>query len=537
MSSIFVSYRSGDYDNGVAALYDRLATLYGSASVTLDKESFQAGATWLPQILSRVAMSEIIVCVIGPSWISTKKLTAAQWDVYERTKNGNGEIDFVFEELTLAKNLGKPILPVLVGVTASQILKGLPPRLRWLSDLHFFISDELTDDISASISKLSGIVPIGQLNSSATIIARMKSATLYALRSLVGCVLNPTRYAAAALQSTHSSLWQSVLLSLVSLLPLSLSGALIVGQLSTFALAKVLALVVITASFFYAIFFLLSKLTYSSPSTLSLTSFSIHSAAVLNIVIGIWTLLLWIFLPNSVQSKFVSFFNSNELSFYAIETITADLTKSSITILAIFQWGLFIHFAYVIFGLARAGTIVLQWRHWKLLFSIALVTVTFLSAIFYLLFSDDGLKNGKLPQTVKLSWLPDRIDSDGLHRSPFIFQLEGTIEKQEKHIVLKVARFIAENRGQPKIEIQSLMCALGVLKAEKFEWPTVMHEGKALIKQDLDTNQSIRHDRIEIRVPLSDQFKSGSTLINCYVQYPTGSYPIGNGHQNILSWN
>ncbi|WP_395007160.1 hypothetical protein [Undibacterium sp.] len=281
----------------------------------------------------------------------------------------------------------------------------------------------------------------------------------------------------------------------------------------------------------------MSKLTYRSPSTLALTSFSIHSAAVLNIVIGIWTLFLWIFLPDSVQSKFISIANTNEFSFYTIAAFTADLTIWSKAVLTIFQWGLFIHFAYVMFGLSRAGTIVLQWTRWKMLSLIVPVVIAFIGLIFYLLFSDDGLKNGKLPQAVKLSWLSDRMDSEGLHRSPFIFQVEGTIEKQEKHIVLKVVRFIAENRGQPKIEIQSLMCALGVFRAGRFEWPTVMHEGGALIKQGLDTNQSIQRDRIEVRVPLSEQFKSGLTAINCYVQSPRGSYPIGNGQENILSWD
>jgi TIR domain len=527
MSSIFVSYRSLDYDNGVAALYDRLVALYGPTNVTLDRESFLPGATWLPQILSHVAMSEIVLCVIGPSWISSK----------ERATSGDA-VDYVAEELALAKKLGKPILPISINVEISEVLKIIPSELSWLSNLHFFKFDVLANDIGAdigaSINKLSGIMPVGHSDRSATISARMKLATLYALRSIVGCVLNPTRYAAAALQSTHSSLWQSVLLGLVSLLPLSLSGALVLGQLGIFAMAKMLVLIIITASLFFVNFFLLSKQTNSHPSILSLTSFSIHSAAVLNIVIGIWALLLWIFLPDTVQNKFISITNADGFTLYKIEALISDLTTWSKAVLAIFQWGLFIHFAYVIFGLARAGTIVLQWTRWKLLFSLLPIVITFLGLIFYLLFSDDGLKNGKLPQTVKLSWLPDRMDSEGIHRSPFIFQLEGTIEKQEKYIVLKVLRFIAENRAQPKIEIQSLMCALGVLNAGKFEWPTVMHEGRVWIKQELDTNQSIQRDRIEVRVPLSDQFKSGLTAINCYVQYPTGSYPIGNGQHNIL---
>ncbi|WP_395007161.1 toll/interleukin-1 receptor domain-containing protein [Undibacterium sp.] len=248
MSSIFVSYRSLDYDKGVAALYDKLVALYGSANVTLDRESFQPGATWLPQILSRVAMSEIVLCVIGPSWASSKERASSVLAV-----------DYVAEELALAKKLGKPILPISINVELSEVLKNLPPQLSWLSNLQFFKFDVLANDIGAdvgaSINKLSGIMPVGHSDGTATISAQMKLATLYALRSVVGCVLNPTRYAAAALQSTHSSLWQSVLLSLVSLFPLSLSGTLIVGQLSIFALAKMLVLIVITTSLFYATFF------------------------------------------------------------------------------------------------------------------------------------------------------------------------------------------------------------------------------------------------------------------------------------------
>jgi hypothetical protein len=82
----------------------------------------------------------------------------------------------------------------------------------------------------------------------------------------------------------------------------------------------------------------------------------------------------------------------------------------------------------------------------------------------------------------------------------------------------------------------SLMCALMEVKAGKFDWPSVMHEGRAWIKQDLETNKKVQLLNLEVRIPLSEQFKSEFTSLNCYLEFPKGSYPMGNGRHIILSW-
>jgi len=300
--------------------------------------------------------------------------------------------------------------------------------------------------------------------------------------------------------------------------------------------AKFMALLAGIALMTLGTFTGLARYAQSRPATLSLASFSIHCSASLLTVFAIWGLVFWFALPDAVQARFTSIASSDVPVFQQLESLRDDLTLTAAVTLAAVQLGALVHIVLIVYGMARAGVISLHWKRWRLLVPLSVLAVVFLLTASWLLSSGAGVRHDELPRHVKLGWFPDRIDADGLKRAPFLFEVSGAIEKRKESILFRVESFRAENRDQPTTEIRSLMCALGMLKAGKFEWPDVMHEGRALIGHQLARDESIRRESMLIDIPLGPRFHSGATVMNCYIEYPTGSHLIGESRPIVLRW-
>jgi hypothetical protein len=104
--SIFISYRRQDAAHA-GRLFDALAHRYGQANVVFDVDTIAPGAGFEPQLHDAVRSSDVLIAVVGPSW-----LTAT--DVNGRRRIDHPD-DFVRVEIAAAIAQNKKLLPVLVG--------------------------------------------------------------------------------------------------------------------------------------------------------------------------------------------------------------------------------------------------------------------------------------------------------------------------------------------------------------------------------------------------------------------------------------
>lgn len=119
---VFISYRTGATDDFVGRLEDRLRAALGTASVIRASSAVIAGGDFRLQLGALLSGSDVVLAVIGP-----------EWAVVERREQ---PVDYVRTELVTALQLGKPVIPVLVGDTPVPNTTALPQPLAQLGGLH-----------------------------------------------------------------------------------------------------------------------------------------------------------------------------------------------------------------------------------------------------------------------------------------------------------------------------------------------------------------------------------------------------------------
>ncbi|HBH53722.1 MAG TPA: hypothetical protein DDY91_17690, partial [Planctomycetaceae bacterium] len=108
---IFINYRIDDANEAVWRLRDSLAEEYGNVSVFHDKTKLQGSQDWRAAIRAAVKKCDVLVMIIGSKW---GQIMAAEGTEYEGLSRLFDPDDWVRNELQLAHEEGKPILPVLV---------------------------------------------------------------------------------------------------------------------------------------------------------------------------------------------------------------------------------------------------------------------------------------------------------------------------------------------------------------------------------------------------------------------------------------
>lgn len=119
---IFINYRRGDDAGFTQALYQRLEGDFSAHDLFMDVEGKMAPGDDFVEVLSaQVDAADIFLVVIGPRWADL--LTARKED----------PDDFVVIEIKAALELGKRVIPVLVGGAAMPRTETLPPSIRALA--------------------------------------------------------------------------------------------------------------------------------------------------------------------------------------------------------------------------------------------------------------------------------------------------------------------------------------------------------------------------------------------------------------------
>ena len=116
---IFVNYRRDDERAQAARLRDRLAGVFGAASVFMDVDSLMAGQRFDKELEKALAQTEVFLAVIGPRWME-----------HFEARQASGERDYVREEIAGALARGTLVIPVLIEGTSLPREDTLPDDIR-----------------------------------------------------------------------------------------------------------------------------------------------------------------------------------------------------------------------------------------------------------------------------------------------------------------------------------------------------------------------------------------------------------------------
>lgn len=149
---LFLSYRRDDSAFASQAIHERLSQRFGPRSVFIDVDSIPPGVDFRDYINHSVASCELMLAVIGPTWLSVDK---------EGKTLLHNPGDFVRIEIESALSHGLPVLPVLAGTATMPSEDLLPEGLKCLAyrqALHVRPGRDFQHDVDNVIRAVASIV-------------------------------------------------------------------------------------------------------------------------------------------------------------------------------------------------------------------------------------------------------------------------------------------------------------------------------------------------------------------------------------------
>jgi hypothetical protein len=135
MSRIFISYRREDSIAYAGRLFDRLADRFGEKQIFMDIDTMKVGLDFVEQIEQAVQACDVLIAVIGQSWINIQDETG-----HRRLDNPE---DWVRVEIQAALKRDIPVIPLLVGGAGMPKASDLPDPIAKLTRRHAMkMSDE-----------------------------------------------------------------------------------------------------------------------------------------------------------------------------------------------------------------------------------------------------------------------------------------------------------------------------------------------------------------------------------------------------------
>jgi TIR domain len=153
---IFLNYRREDTRGYAGRLYDRLSNRFGEDQIFRDVDAIPPGIDFLEHIDGVVDQCDLMLVLIGESWVSVK-------DARGRRRLEDPH-DFVGLEITAALERNIPVIPVLIQGARMPTEEDLPERMQGLarrnavemSDSHWnYDWERLTRGIDQLISRPS----------------------------------------------------------------------------------------------------------------------------------------------------------------------------------------------------------------------------------------------------------------------------------------------------------------------------------------------------------------------------------------------
>jgi hypothetical protein len=125
---IFLNYRRDDSEAYAGRLHETLSRAFGREDVFMDIFSIRPGETFPWTVQQAVASCRVMVCVIGPGWLTTPD---------ERTNRPRLEspFDLVRREVTAGLDRGIGVMPVLLPGASVPKVERLPPEMQGLEQV------------------------------------------------------------------------------------------------------------------------------------------------------------------------------------------------------------------------------------------------------------------------------------------------------------------------------------------------------------------------------------------------------------------
>ena len=116
--TIFVNYRREDDPGSAGRLFDWLERAFCPTNFSWMSKSMEGGVDFIRVLESQVAQCDVLLAVIGPTWLSHRL---------------EDEDDFVRVEVAAAIKLGKRVIPVLVNGAHMPRASELPQSIKKLA--------------------------------------------------------------------------------------------------------------------------------------------------------------------------------------------------------------------------------------------------------------------------------------------------------------------------------------------------------------------------------------------------------------------
>lgn len=127
---IFINYRRDDSIAAAGRIYDSLKASFGGENLFLDVDNIPASADFAEHIEGKLAECDLVLALIGRSWLEARERGWWPWRNRRRIDN---PADWVRVEIALAIKRGIPIIPVLIDGTPMPRDADLPANLRPLT--------------------------------------------------------------------------------------------------------------------------------------------------------------------------------------------------------------------------------------------------------------------------------------------------------------------------------------------------------------------------------------------------------------------
>lgn len=123
-SKLFISYRRKDEAGFAHAIYHWLERAFPANSIFMDVEGdIKPGENFVTALDLKINQCDVFLVIIGQRWVPELI-----------TRSDDHETDFVVQEIRLAMELGKHVIPVLVGHTQMPSAGILPESIRELAN-------------------------------------------------------------------------------------------------------------------------------------------------------------------------------------------------------------------------------------------------------------------------------------------------------------------------------------------------------------------------------------------------------------------
>lgn len=197
MAGLFISYRRDDSQGFAGRLAQDLSQALGDNHVFSDVE-IPPGQDFSGVLHGAIAASDALLVVIGRRWAADSALGHAS-RLFEPA-------DWVRTEIESAFDLGKPVIPVLVGGAAMPAPATLPPSLQRLPRLQAWpMSDRhWAADLALLLQHLRALLP--DLPTAKPVPATPEGTPARALHDIAQAVLEQMRQAPARRPPAPSSL-------------------------------------------------------------------------------------------------------------------------------------------------------------------------------------------------------------------------------------------------------------------------------------------------------------------------------------------